>query len=180
MFENESRTLTNTLTAGDKQAASSAHSALDAAAAKAQKLKRDLQQGLVSAEHAAEETVNIARAMFGELQHILSAKGTAAAAGTAGSAAKGAGSSKNSSSGNSGRALDSVESAAKVVAAAAVAAIAAVEKGQQAAAEQAPSLEVGGGMLLLCSCRAACVCILSLNGCLLRPVHSIYMHTKLT
>jgi hypothetical protein len=74
VISNDARKIASTLAGGDKQAADAAHAALDAAVAKAQKLRSDAKQGLVTAEHAAEEVVGIARAMLQEVQHLLTSK----------------------------------------------------------------------------------------------------------
>jgi hypothetical protein len=74
VISNDARKIASTLAGGDKQAADAAHAALDAAVAKAQKLRSDAKQGLVTADHAAEEVVGIARAMLQEVQHVLTPK----------------------------------------------------------------------------------------------------------
>jgi hypothetical protein len=74
VISNDARKIASTLAGGDKQAADAAHAALDAAVAKAQKLRSHAKQGLVTAEHAAEEVVGIARAMLQEVQHLLTPK----------------------------------------------------------------------------------------------------------
>lgn len=80
----DARKVVSTLAGGDKQAADAAHAALDAAVAKAQKLRSDAKQGIVTAEHAAEEVVEIARAMLQEVQHLLTPKAAKTAGHTAG------------------------------------------------------------------------------------------------
>ncbi|WIA12341.1 hypothetical protein OEZ85_012392 [Tetradesmus obliquus] len=85
----DARKVVSTLAGGDKQAADAAHAALDAAVAKAQKLRSDAKQGIVTAEHAAEEVVEIARAMLQEVQHLLTPKAAKTAGHTAVIAEKG-------------------------------------------------------------------------------------------
>lgn len=80
----DARKVVSTLAGGDKHAADAAHAALDAAVAKAQKLRSDAKQGIVTAEHAAEEVVEIARAMLQEVQHLLTPKAAKTAGHTAG------------------------------------------------------------------------------------------------
>jgi hypothetical protein len=84
VISNDARKIASTLAGGDKQAADAAHAALDAAVAKAQKLRIDAKQGLVTAEHAAEEVVGIARSMLQEVQHLLTPKAARTAVQTAG------------------------------------------------------------------------------------------------
>ncbi|KAF6261313.1 hypothetical protein COO60DRAFT_793115 [Scenedesmus sp. NREL 46B-D3] len=71
MIGTDARKVAITLAGGDKQAADAAHAVLDAAVAKAQQLRSDAKQGVVTAEHAAGEAVVVVRAALQDLQHVL-------------------------------------------------------------------------------------------------------------
>jgi hypothetical protein len=136
----DARKIASTLAGGDKQAADAAHAALDAAVARAQKLRSDATQEVVSAEHAAEEVVEIARAMLQEVQHLLTPK-TAKTAGqtsgqTAGQTAKAAMTAVAEAAAKVTEAAkgDAAKPAAATSAAAATPAVAAAVPARQAAA----------------------------------------------
>jgi hypothetical protein len=86
----DARKIASTLAGGDKQAADAAHAALDAAVVKAQQLRSDAKQGLVSAEHAAEEVVGLAKAVMQEMQHLLAPKAGKTVGQTSGQTARAA------------------------------------------------------------------------------------------